>query len=80
MNDKVYIQVFIGHQSLKSGKFAIVALPAKPGTLIREIAEQAKEKVCEKINLPKNEVTLIEYRFFGEELLFIDDCIRELVY
>ena len=74
MSDKkLYIYVFVGHESLRHGKHAIVELPDQPDTYIRVFADMAKEKVCERLNLPKDEVTLIDYRFFGEDVMIIRD-------
>lgn len=70
--ENVYVELHFSHKSFTTGRTAIVAVPNKCEYLTTYI-ELAKEKVCEKLNLNKNEVVVFNHSsVLGRDVLFID--------
>lgn len=66
----VYIYIVLGHKSLFTGKIAIVGLPSTY-MFIDTYKEEAKKKACEEFGLNKDEVSILDFMYLGEEVAFI---------
>lgn len=67
----VYVKMTIGHKSFNTGKIAIVSVPGY-SEYLTTYEMLAKEKICEKLGLDKEEVHVLSYSVLGSDVLFID--------
>ena len=68
----VYVELNFGHKSFTTRKTAIVAIQTeKDGEYIATYAKIAKEKVCKELGLNEEEVTIFDWSFLGENVMFI---------
>lgn len=72
--DKVYIQINFGHRSFTTGKTAIIAIDQSSTNfeLIEEYFHLAKQKLCEKINMKEDEISVFDCCYLGPGVIFVD--------
>ena len=66
----VYIELSFTHKSFKTRRTSIVAIPGLY-EFIETYKNLAKIKVCKYLNLPKDEVIILDYRFLGKNVLML---------
>ena len=60
----------LGHKSFTTGKIVVVELPDEY-ILLATYKQKAKEKACEKLGLNEKEVSVLDFNFLGEDVLFV---------
>ena len=73
MKHTTYVQLCYDHKSFATAKDAFVEVEAEDGQLLTELAEKAKQKLCETIHLPVEEVSIHDYRVYHELPLIIKE-------
>lgn len=67
----VYAMIILGHKSFITGKIIIVALPNEY-VFIDTYRQLAKEKACQKLGIKEDETVVFDFKFFGEDVVFVD--------
>lgn len=68
----VYVEISFGHKSFTTGKTAIVGIQTKNNVdTITTYAKIAKTKICRKLGISEEEIAIFDWRFLGEDVLFI---------
>lgn len=67
----VYAIIILGHKSFITGKIVIVSMP-NVYNFIDTYRQLAKEKACEKLGIKENETVVFDFKFFGEDVVFIN--------
>ena len=67
MNNTVFIYIVLGHRSFFTGKICIIETN-EHHIFIDQYKEPAKEKACEKLGLNKDEVSILDFRYLGEDV------------
>ena len=67
MNNNVYIYIVLGHRSFFIGKICIIEM-SEHYTFIDHYKVPAKEKACEKLGLNKDEVSILDFKYLGEDV------------
>ena len=70
MNNIVYIYIVIGHRSFFTGKICIVEMD-EHHVFIDHYKEPAKIKACKKLGLNKDEVSVLDFKYLGEDVSII---------
>lgn len=69
---KVYVEMTVHHKSFTS-KTAIVCIDTETcEEYIDTYMAVAKQKICYQLGLKEDEVDVIDQRFLGSEVIFID--------
>lgn len=66
-----YIYIVLGHVILPTGKMAIVEVP-DDYTFMSTYKQVAKEKACLEFGLNKEDTWILDYKFLGTDLTFIN--------
>ena len=66
----MYVYIILGHRSFTTGKIAIVAVP-DAYAFISDYADGAKKQACKELGLNEEEVSILDYKFLGSDVLFI---------
>ena len=69
--DSVYVYIVIGHVSFCTGKTVIVKLPPDH-EFISTYKQLAKEKACEKLSINVDDAVILNFKYLGEDVTFID--------
>lgn len=68
---KHYVEVTYTCKLFVGGKLAIVAVDDIPNGSISEYAKAAGVEIAARLCVPKEDVTIIDYRFLGDDVLFM---------
>lgn len=68
--ENVYVELMFSHQSFKTGKIAVVAVP-NYCEYLTTYKKLAIEKVCKHLNLKEEEVVVFDCKVLGDDVLFI---------
>lgn len=68
----VYVEICFGHKSFTTGKTAIVKIQTDDDIKnITIFAKVAIKIICEELKLSEEEIAIFDWRFLGEDVLFI---------
>jgi hypothetical protein len=71
-NNNVRIELHFDHRSFKITKLATVMLPESDNASIDYYANQAKETVCSELNIPMDEVTVLDCSYDGPDEVLLN--------
>ena len=67
--ESVFMEITIGHRSLRWGKTCIVKLHERH-EFTKDYVEPAKLKACEKLGLDASEAVVLSWSYLGEGVVF----------
>ena len=65
-----WIYLVLGHRSFTTGKIVLVSLPQY--VFIDTYRDLAKKKACEKLGLNEDEISILDWKFLGEDIAIFE--------
>lgn len=65
-----YVYLVLGHRSFFTGQICVVEVPST-ATFITTYRDMAFEKACEKFGVSKDEASILDWSYWGEDVTFI---------